>query len=116
MGKSRRLDPGFLVSGAWKADLRDLVLTHIDAPWYEVDLEKMTSCPELLDLIFQLWGKTWCSRQDVGDLIEILNRLLDPQGCLCSSGSEQGQIVVRDVIRKNTGGPQQPDLLSPRFR
>jgi hypothetical protein len=76
------------------------VLTHRDAPWYEVDLEEMTTSAQMLDWIFQIRRKTWCTSEDAGDLLQLLDRLLHPQSSLCSGGTERGPIVVRDQIYK----------------
>ncbi len=76
--------------GKWEFDPSIKVLRHDDAKYYEVDLEDMETSAAMLDWIFQLHGKTWCARHDIGDLVEALRDLLHPQGTLCSFGTEHG--------------------------
>jgi hypothetical protein len=72
--------------GSWKFDAHRLVLEY--EPFsYEVDLERLTSAARALDVIFQLSGKTWIKRNDIGDLIEAMDDLLHPQATLCSWGA-----------------------------
>jgi hypothetical protein len=76
--------------GKWTFDPEVKVLRHHDAPTYEVDVEDMRTSAEMLDWIFQLHGKSWVTHQDLGDLVEALWYLIDPQATLCSDGHEQG--------------------------
>lgn len=74
--------------GKWRFDARQLTLTHTDVD-YEIDLEKLNTCAEMLDWIFQAATKTWCSPEDAGHLLTALRVLLHPQANLCSFGAEK---------------------------
>jgi hypothetical protein len=71
--------------GDWVFDAKRLTLTY--KPFsYEIDLERLTTSARALDVIFQLSGKTWIKRKDIGDLVKALDDLLHPQATLCSWG------------------------------
>jgi hypothetical protein len=86
--------------GDWMYDGRTLVVRYREGTHkYEVDLEKCTTCAELLDWIFQFRKKGWATSRGVGGLVEILNRLLHPQRNLCSFGKERGLLPKGDALR-----------------
>jgi hypothetical protein len=74
--------------GPWKFDARKLTLTHIKED-YEVNVTDMTNSAKMLDWIFQVSNKAWCSREDAGHLLDALDNLLDPQANLCSFGENK---------------------------
>lgn len=76
--------------GNWRYDESLKVLTHRNFPGYEIDVERMTTSAETLDLIFQSTAKNWVSRQDAGDLLEAIRTIVNPQANLCSWGRECG--------------------------
>ena len=73
--------------GRWEFDAKRLCLVFQGIGGYEVDLEKMSTSAQMLDWIFQVSNKTWAERKDVGDLIQALEDLLQPQGTLCGGGT-----------------------------
>jgi hypothetical protein len=78
--------------GSWAFDAKRLALTYepADSPgWWEVDLERMTDPARMLDAIFQFSTKVWAPRRAVGDLVQALDDLLDPQSTLCSWGQSK---------------------------
>lgn len=73
--------------GNWRYDARTMVVRH--RLWnYEVDLESCTTSARTLDYIFQVASKTWATAKDLGDLVQAIDDLLDPQAHLCSFGMD----------------------------
>jgi hypothetical protein len=73
--------------GDWVFSEKNFTLTYdTDHGWFEVDLERMTNPARMLDAIFQFSTKVWAPREAVGDLVEALKDLLNPQSTLCSWG------------------------------
>jgi len=87
--------------GDWTYDERTLVVRYQEGTSheYEVDLEKCLTSAEMLDWIFQFGNKGRATRESVGDLVEILNRLLHPQQTLCSRGEERGPLPTGNALR-----------------
>jgi hypothetical protein len=56
---------------------------------YPVDLERLTTSAEVLDLICQVANKRWANDACVAGLVHLLNDLLHPQAYLCSGGSDR---------------------------
>lgn len=82
---------------AWEYDEKLLVLRHAKTG-YEVDLEEMTDCPQMLDWIFQVAAKSWADSEVVGELVLRLMELFDPQRTLCSGGYERGPVVPSELL------------------
>jgi hypothetical protein len=74
--------------GPWVFHADTLTLCH-EHEYYEIDLEDLDTCAGLLDCLFQITAKVWCSPEDAGCLIEAFRELLNPQANLCSFGQEQ---------------------------
>lgn len=72
--------------GPWILNARNWTLIHVDAQYYEIYLENIRSSALLLDYIFQIAGKQWCSESDAGYLLKAFQELFHPQRTLCSSG------------------------------
>ncbi len=61
-----------------------------DHPYYEIDLEKCNTSAEVLDWIFQVKNKNWCSDQDIADLLSAFDDLMDfVQDKLCGGEIDQ---------------------------
>lgn len=76
--------------GPWRLDTQVWELLYIDGHGrsrYPLDLERVTSSAAALDWIVQLAKKTWCSAEDVGDLVKALDDIFDMQASLCSFGA-----------------------------
>jgi hypothetical protein len=56
---------------------------------YPVDLERLTTSAEVLDLICQVANKSWANDACVAGLVHLLNDLLHPQAYLCSKGRDR---------------------------
>jgi len=74
------------VFGNWKYCAELKVLRYRDRFGYEVDLERMETAAAVLDWVFHVSNKTWCSPLDISDLIEAIRALVNPQASLCSWG------------------------------
>jgi hypothetical protein len=88
--------------GGWTYHPERLLVTYRakGAYEYDVDLESCTTSAEMLDWIVQFSKKTWATSEAVGDLVKILNKLLRPQGTLCSFGVESGPLPMGDAMRE----------------
>lgn len=78
--------------GNWTFDpeLNTLDLTVNGQHYYQLDLDKFTTSAALLDMIFQVAGKTWADASTVRDMLTALGETVDPQATLCSWGKERG--------------------------
>lgn len=106
MRKIGSIDPSFerLVEFAkidsWQFNHGLLTLTTFQGGYpYEIDLETCTSSAKILDWIFQIESKTWCTPELLHDLIRIFRIILDPQGNHCSGGIErfEGKSVLKTI-------------------
>jgi len=54
----------------------NLTLVHANAQYYDIDLEKMCR-DEMLDWIFQLSGKIWVNKSDLGYFVDACKDIYD---------------------------------------
>ncbi|MDQ2712038.1 MAG: hypothetical protein M3Y24_07375 [Acidobacteriota bacterium] len=54
-----------------------------------VDLRRITSSTCMLDIIFDISGRPWASKDIIGDLIQALQELFDPKVTLCGAGRDR---------------------------
>lgn len=75
--------------GKWEFDPEMLVIRWTGRGIYEFDLEGMSSSRAILDMIFQLNGHIDAvfTREDMGYLLEAIERLLNPQGNYCGAST-----------------------------
>jgi hypothetical protein len=75
--------------GRWRFVRSNLTLFHTNG--YEIDLERINSCAEMLDWIFQLNHKNdgVYGVDVVKDLVEAFDDIFQPQSNCCSMGSEK---------------------------
>lgn len=87
--------------GNWTFDpeLNTLDLTMNGQHYYQLDLDKFTTSAALLDMIFQVSGKTWANADCVRDMLSALQDTIDPQRTLCSWGIERGSVHRERSIR-----------------
>jgi hypothetical protein len=71
--------------GRWTLDTQRLALTHTEL-YYPIDLGGCTSSARVLDWIFQIARKPWCTSEDIHYLLDAFDALLRPQAHLCSMG------------------------------
>ena len=71
-------------------------------PQYEIDLNRCRTSAMVLDWIMQVAGKSWVTKEMLGDLVLAFNQILRPQANLCSIGEELGPINPQEVVWKTT--------------
>ena len=81
-----------LESNSWTWDRKRRLLTYPahSSGVYEVDLERMPDARAVLNWISQVQKKTWATPKVVGDLVCLLDALLDFQGCICRMDAGHG--------------------------
>lgn len=80
----------------WRLNPKYLTLDYYDphGRWrYQIDLERCTTCAEILDWILQLSKKRWLPAEGLQGFINAINDLLNPQGTLCSFGVDKGRLT-----------------------
>lgn len=95
--------------GRWRLDTRTLELVIWDGPRaiYFIDLERIGTSAAMLDWVFQVAKKIWCTSEDTGHLIEALKDIFDPQATLCGHGifgAPSEQIDATAYLRRRYGG------------
>lgn len=81
--------------GRWKFYTETLQLKHTESG-YLVDFNEIHTSAEMLDIIFQVWHKSWAAPQDISDMLKAMDSILDPQANYCSGGDSK---TVPDVNR-----------------
>jgi hypothetical protein len=72
---------------AYHEDTADLQYVPSGAP--HIDVGRLTTSAEVLDVIMQQESKPYFTADEIGDLVRILNLLLEPQATLCSGGKHK---------------------------
>ncbi len=86
---------------SWKFYPRSLTLSYgRPQERYYVKLRECDTSAGMLDWIMQVAGKNWANDQVLASLVRDLNTLLNPQGNLCSWGTQRGPVNVRKVIKQ----------------
>ncbi len=78
-----------LKGNSWQYDSKVQVITYPIPDTmanYEVDLECMWDSHSILDWISQVSKKTWATSECVGDMVSLLDAILDFQGKYCGGG------------------------------
>jgi hypothetical protein len=57
---------------------------------YEIDIERISDSPAMLDWIYQFGGKIWAAGSGLKDLINAFDDVFDPQASLCSGACGNG--------------------------
>ena len=65
-----------------------------------VDLRKITSSTCMLDIIFEVSGRSWASKEIVGDLIQALQDLFDPKVTLCGAVRDRPLDPVAHLVNR----------------
>jgi len=86
--------------GPWRLHSENLTLSF-EPNGYYFDLEKGQSSAVLLDWIFQLSGKVWCTPEVMEEYLLALRDLFEPQANLCSFGTDSKIIPDKDFFDKN---------------
>jgi len=58
------------VERVWKFNRKNLTLTCLKFPYYEIDLERCTTGSEVMDWIFQIRWKTWLTPNIIFSFLE----------------------------------------------
>jgi len=69
---------------------------------YRIDLERCLTSAQLLDWIYQIRGKVWCSDVVLAEFVDIMYDILNPQGRLCSHGSSNHALSPAEVKKLGT--------------
>lgn len=88
--------------GNWVYDSELLTLSFRRSGYYEayeIDLEKLQTCAEIVDIICQVAEKSWGTPENVGNLACAINDLLQPQKKMCSWGTERGPVNVAEMMK-----------------
>lgn len=92
--------------GSWRYNAGNLTLEYWRenrTGWsYYVDLERCTTCAQVLDWIAQLAGKADCflADADLGAFVRLLNGRLHLQGHYCGSGVDRGTVDPKAVLKR----------------
>ena len=92
--------------GAWRYRADNLTLELSDDAGrylYYLDLEHFKTSAEMLDMIFQVAGKTWATDKIIADMIHALDDLLAPQANLCSSGMNKRIKPQKILLARGAG-------------
>src|SRR5271170_5327875 len=71
--------------GKWHFDKKSLELVY-GHDRYRIDLKRIEDSAGMLDWIFQMTTKSYCTSRDLGDLVKAFDDLFYPQANLCSNG------------------------------
>ena len=71
--------------GNWKFVQHDNIPYLVFAD-YEIDLSGISQSSEMLDWIFQMYHKSWVSKDDLHCLIAAFDEIFQPQDTMCSFG------------------------------
>ena len=69
----------------------EIVVNKSTGATYQIDLERCTNSAQLLDWLFQIQGKNWCSPELIFDLMTFFDDLIvgGVQGKFCPCGEDQ---------------------------
>lgn len=87
---------GITAFGKWVFSKNNYTLTF--GGYYEIDLETITDSAKMLDIIFQVQGKSWATESVLYDLLRALITLLNPQRNLCPGGWNETTISPAGII------------------
>jgi hypothetical protein len=61
----------------WKFNKKNLTLTFIRRPWYEIDLERCKNPGEVMDWIFQLRWKNWVTPEVMSSFLREFEKVFE---------------------------------------
>jgi hypothetical protein len=78
-----------MTKGEWRYDRRLRTFVHA-AGYYEIERDDAgASCAELCDWIFQVANMSSISDESLGQLVRLMDEVLDPQATMCSDGIDR---------------------------
>lgn len=83
--KDQPLDRRFIVTSDNEWILRKNRELEHRTMHYFVDLDRCSSSAAVLDWLFQVFKKRWCTQKTLRDLMVQLQARIDPQATLCSN-------------------------------
>jgi len=95
--------------GPWHLETAtlELVCRKSERSLYRIDLERCATSAQVLDWIFQVRDKTWCSPLDIGHLADAFRDIIDPQANLCSFAISKAINATAHLRRRHgTGKPE----------
>lgn len=82
--KQDRLKNGW---GNWKLDIESLELVfQFENIEYPIPLNRCNNSSQILDWIYQIYGKSWAKQEDIYDLISAFNDIVRVQDQICCFG------------------------------
>ncbi len=84
------------VWGEWEFNEDNLTL-YCKKHDYEIDLERLTKSSEILDWVFQIHSKSWCTPELMWNFLIAISDLLCPQKNFCSGGSNKSDSPSRCI-------------------
>jgi hypothetical protein len=77
-----------MTKGEWRYDRRLRTFVHA-AGYYEIERDDAcATCAELLDWIFQVANMSSISDESLGQLILLMNEIIEAQATMCSLGQD----------------------------
>lgn len=66
---------------------------------YWIGFNRLNTCAEIMDWLFQLRQKTWFTSQDASDFLTLIDDVLHPQATLCSFGQDRGKVDATRMFK-----------------
>ena len=92
--------------GHWGPWVLDLKLLTICCKGYEIDLERISTSGEMLDIIMQVARKSWATDDLLASLVRALNDIFEPQAYLCSRGMLKTITKPFEFLRSRIADPE----------
>lgn len=87
---------------------RNEIVVNVDGVPYEIGLDRMQTCSQVLDWIAQLSGKVWMSNESLGAFVREIDRVLFLQQNYCSWGHDRGKVNAIALAKSNVNTPNMP--------
>lgn len=85
-----------LKDNCWQYDAKHLTVAYCHQP-YSIELREITTSAVALDFIVQVSKKGWATPKVTGDLVRLMDAILDFQGRYCSFRTECGPVDPSSV-------------------
>lgn len=85
--------------GNWVVFLKPYYCIEHEPSGYWIGFNRLNTCAEIMDWLFQLRQKTWFSSQDASDFLTLIDDVLHPQATLCSFGQDHGKIDAPKIFK-----------------
>ena len=89
--------------GDWSLDIKNMALVYIfENIEYDIPLDRCNSSAQILDWIYQVYGKSWANPKVVCDLLKAFNDIAPVQQTFCSFGVERAKREDFKMIERVT--------------